>query len=181
MPYGDHFWNISAISAKVKLGDVNSPWFWKNRNPPPAYLLVTRDAVDINDPNYIGSVLDLNLIINPENEYAYIQSGDQKIPCSAHAVGGNIDVTCPDSPAGKLIVMENSWNGWTAKRDNIGSPLLDSNWLSIDAPAGTHTYSFRYKPWDVWVGLGLTILGIAGCIYFGRKGRKNSEANLVED
>jgi hypothetical protein len=59
-----------------------------------------------------------------------------------------------------LIVKENMWSGWKAWRDGDPVKLLGFNWLEVQALAGKHTYSFRYQPWDVPLGIGLCALGL---------------------
>jgi len=100
----------------------------------------------------------------------------QKIPCSATASGGDIDVECATNSSGKLIVTENSWTGWQANRDGIPIALDANRWLSVEAPAGSHHYEFRYRPWDVWVGLLLTLIGIVLCVrwWFRSPGTKST-------
>jgi uncharacterized membrane protein YfhO len=61
---------------------------------------------------------------------------------------------------GQLVVYENDWTGWYAWVDRTRTPLLSSDWLSVNTPAGKHSYQFKYRPWDVWVGIFLSISGI---------------------
>jgi len=59
------------------------------------------------------------------------------------------------------IVYENQWSGWSATRDGRPSALGPGQWLTTAAPMGLHHYyAFRYRPWDVFLGLGLTLLGL---------------------
>ncbi len=174
-PLGEHFWYIATLNERLKTSNVATSQVWKGRELPPVYLDATRDLVEPDNPDLILSTNSLNIIKNTNNEYAFIQSGDQMIPCDANAVGGIIDVNCPDSPAGILMVMENNWQGWKASRDQANTPLLFSTWLSVEAPSGVHSYSFRYKPWDVWVGIFMMISGIALSIYLWIKAGKSSE------
>ncbi len=113
----------------------------------------------------------IHIVAHPENEYAYVQTGKLVVACQAHALGGTIDVVCPASGAGQLVVHEFYYSGWTAWRDGARTPLLFSQWLSVDAPAGQHVYSFRYRPWDVWVGILFSLAGLAACVALWRKAR----------
>jgi len=160
LPFGLQFWLIPGNEMELKISDGSQIWSWKNRQDPPVYEEASSDPVDPSAPNLIRSYSGLNYLSHFENEYAYIQIGDQKITCKAHATGGNIDVVCPKSAAGKLIVDENNWSGWYAWVDQTKTALLDSDWLSTNAPAGSHTYHFRYRPWDAWVGIIMTFVGI---------------------
>jgi hypothetical protein len=39
-----------------------------------------------------------------------------------------------------------------------------SDWLATFAPAGQHTFTFRYRPWDVPLGALLTLVGFAAAL-----------------
>jgi len=56
--------------------------------------------------------------------------------------------------------------------------LAYNDWLVVSAPAGSHVYSFRYLPWDVPVGLLITLVGIGFCVWLGR--RKAPAAQEIE-
>ena len=67
-----------------------------------------------------------------------------------------------------LVVKENTWTGWYAWIDGQRTQLLGDQWLEVDAPAGKHTFEFRYLPWDVPVGLALFAAGVAISIWLWR-------------
>ena len=94
------------------------------------------------------------------NEYAAIELNEQRFPCRATAIGGNIDVECEASQGGTLVVHENSWTGWFVSRDGQPAELGAGPWLTTPAPAGAHHYEFRYRPWDVILGLLLSLIGV---------------------
>lgn len=170
-PFGDHFWSIPFFEAGLKIGNGIQHWRWRAHDSPPAFREGTRDTIDTTSPNYISTIGDINIVAHPENDYAYVQVGQLVEPCQAHALGGNIDVDCPVTGPGQLVVHEYYYSGWTAWRDGARTPLLSSQWLSVDAPAGQHKYSFRYRPWDVWVGIFLSLAGLATCVVLWRKAR----------
>ena len=180
-PYGDHFWIIPGFNANLKINNGFRTWIWKNRQDPPVYEEAALGAVDPAATNLIQTIAGVNILSHFENEYAFIQSGDQKIACKANAIGGNIDVVCPESPKGQLIVYENNWTGWYAWVDKTRAALLPSDWLSADAPAGKHTFHFRYRPWDVWVGISLTILGIVLSVVLWIKAKQTGNLLLKSD
>ena len=76
---------------------------------------------------------------------------------------------CEAESAGALTVQENLVSGWTARVDGTRVALGRGPWLNVQAPAGRHHYVFRYRPWDVPVGLGLTLGGMAMAAWMGRK------------
>ena len=146
-PYGHHFWAIPALDAGLKVTGAFSPWHWKGRDLPPAYLKYDWEPVTSTAPDA------------PPNTYAYVDMGIPRIGCDAQAAGGHIDVTCNAPLPGTLIVLENRWRGWRVQRDGVTVDLVDDNWLSVQAPAGEHRYTFRYRPWDVALGLLVTVIG----------------------
>ena len=160
VPFGEHIWLIPGSEMGLKISNAVRTWSWKDRQDPPVYQEATPSTVDTATPNLLRTLNNLYFLSHFENEYAYIQIGDKMIACKAQATGGNIDIACPESGKGRLIVTENNWTGWYAWVDQTRSPLLNSDWLSTEAPAGRHTFHFRYRPWDVWVGIFFTILGL---------------------
>jgi hypothetical protein len=87
-------------------------------------------------------------------------------------VGGYIDVECDSEAAGTLVVYEYSWSGWTARRDGQALMLGPGPWLNVFAPAGTHHYEFRYRPWDVPLGLVLSLAGMVLCVWLWMRAKK---------
>jgi hypothetical protein len=122
---------------------------------------MTPDPKFASDPSYKETVDGMLLLEHPENQYASVQTAAGQVPCTAVALGGNIDVNCQTTEAGTLTVQENMWPGWTARLAS-GTPLaLEAEQrLTVSLPAGTNHIVFRYRPWDVTIGLFLTLLGI---------------------
>jgi hypothetical protein len=162
---GEHFWAPAAAEAGLKLTHQARPSHWKERPVPPAYLEATRQNVSLAeiDSQLISTAAGLILIKQPQNQYAFVtlDENGEKEPCTAVATGGHITVNCTTSQPGLLIVQENRWSGWKAWRD--GDPIAigsQSQWLTVNAPAGEHVYQFRYLPWDVLAGLIVMFTGI---------------------
>ncbi|MFN8387766.1 MAG: hypothetical protein U0X92_15295 [Anaerolineales bacterium] len=172
---GDWGFHIAALGNDIKLTNAYNHWTWNERTPPPPSLRVSRDPVNTSDPNYIGSVEYFNVFSYPDQFYAYVDIDGEHIPCQAKAMGGNIDVECETAAPGQLIVMENSWSGWKAKIDGRKTTLDSSPWLSVDAPTGTHSYEFRYRPWDVPLGGVLSLAGIGLAIWLWVNDPKNKK------
>ncbi|MGQ9683864.1 MAG: hypothetical protein ACUVX9_15120 [Anaerolineae bacterium] len=169
-PFGEHYWGIIALDKGLKITQIVRPWAWKERRPPAPYREALRGGADASVPGYLGQVNDFSLIEHRENIYAYIEAGDQCVPCRAQTLGGRIDVVCPDSPAGTLVVRENRFSGWQAWRDGVPAPIQATDaWLRVTAPAGGHRYRFRYQPWDVPLGLALTLIGVGACVRVWRR------------
>lgn len=166
LPLGEHFWVPAAAEAGLKLTNQARPSHWKERPAPPAYLEATRQDVSSAEINskLISTAAGLILIKQPQNQYAFVsldENGEEE-PCTAVATGGHITVHCATSQPGLLIVQENHWSGWKAWQD--GDPIAigsQSQWLTVNAPAGEHVYQFRYLPWDVLAGFIVMFIGIA--------------------
>jgi hypothetical protein len=140
---------------------IARPWQWKDRQPPDYAVEAIWDLKKPPDGSVLGRFDNLTVVAHPAVEYAYVETADGSIPCRAAAIGGDIDVECQTDRAGTLIVKENNWSGWQANRDGESVELADSPWLSVAAPAGQHRYEFRYRPWDVWVGAVLSLVGLS--------------------
>ena len=165
LPVGEHYWAPIGLANGLKLTNVVRPWHWKDREFPNAQLKVTREQTDPDSAGYLGAIADMAILVNSDVHYAFVQTETDIIPCKALALGGHIDVTCSTNKPGKLIVQEHLWSGWKVERDGQPATMNPGPWLNAEAPAGTHQYHFRYRPWDVYLGLVFTIVGIALCIW----------------
>jgi len=179
-PYGDFGFWIAALENDLKITNVYHHFSWKDRTPPAPYVRVTRDEADPGTPNFIGELEYLSLFRYTENQYAYVDTGDQEIPCQATALGGNIDVTCDTETAGRLVVKENSWGGWRVTRDGEQAVLAENPWLATDAPSGQHRYAFRYRPWDVPLGSALSLMGLGLSAWLWVKAPKQEDPEKTD-
>jgi hypothetical protein len=175
-PLVEYPWISFLLNDGFKITGVYRPWRWNNRQEPEPYYQIIRDGENTVTENVIATDGDLKVIEQTANEYAYIKSGDSIIPCLAVAQGGNIDVSCTSTQAGVLVVRENNWSGWTVKIDGKTTSLAESDWLTVDAPAGAHLYTFRYRPWDVPVGLLITLAGIGMAFWLGLRKKAPSQS-----
>jgi len=151
-PFGDYVWIPQSIENNLKVRFIFRPWHIPGPDLPLPYL----EAVNMSDgqtrPSY-----QINAM--PDSQYAYVLAGESKIPCRGSAQGGYIDVTCDNPIEGKLVVLERFMPGWRAWRDGVNINLRAMDWLTVTAPAGKHTYQFRYIPWDAPLGIVLSISG----------------------
>jgi hypothetical protein len=175
-PYGEHFWVEPALEAGMKVAPVVWAWNWESREHPQTTIIATRGEAPPN-ANLVGSLNGISIYRFTNQTYAFIDTGAQKIPCFATGNGGDLTVKCSSNTSGKVLVQENSSNGWLAWRDGERVLLQDSQWLSVDAPAGQHEYRFRYLPIDVLIGMILTITGFAITIWLWRR---SSPTSLVD-
>ncbi len=169
-PFGEHFWIEPALTEGLKLTNVVWAWGWKDHPVPEPRWIANRPGPP-PDTEVIGQLDDIPIYQNPNVEYAYVESDDETTPCQATGSGGFLQVACETSAPGQLSVMENRWTGWQAWQDGRRVLLLADRWLTVDAPAGKHTYLFRYLPWDVPLGVGLTLVGLVVCARLWRRDR----------
>lgn len=175
-PYGEHFWVEPALHEELKVTNVAWAWSWRGRDLPLPRLEANRAGPPAGSEQ-VGEISGTPLYLNTTREYSIVEQGNQSVPCNATGSGGDIFVECSTNSPGRLILQENYWSGWYAWRDGERVLLLDSQWLSVDAPAGQHEYRFRYLPIDVLIGMILTITGFAITIWLWRR---SSPTSLVD-
>jgi len=189
-PFGEHFWVEPAVRMGLKLSPGVMRWRWKGRAAPEPYL----EANYLGPPpgSYEVMVVDTMPIyrFTDNREYAFVQTSSDVVPCQASGEGGSIWVSCTTPKAGNLVVRENSWSGWYAWRDGRRVERLEGQWLSVEAPAGEHTYRFRYLPWDVPIGVILSLSGVGLAIWQWTRhppapvtpmGKRESEVEVSSD
>lgn len=149
----------------AKVSTFDKSWSWKGVEEVEPYLTVVDKHSGIDISNAVKTYGNFSVLEDDSQIYSFVKMDGVIEPCAAKSLGGQIDVSCGPSQAGTLIVREYYWSGWKAWMD--GKPIaLDrsSDFLSVPASKGFHNYQFRYQPWDVWVGMGLSLLGIFICI-----------------
>ena len=160
-----HYWMPPLLEAGIKLTGIFRPVNWKDRQSPPAEIEYAGTLDQVGPSDSMVSAGPLAFTLRPENHYAYVDVGGQRLPCTASAHLGDVQVDCEVAQAGTLVVLENSWSGWRASVDGRRVDLLGEAWLQVQAPAGAHHFEFRYRPWDVVLGALLTLAGVALAVW----------------
>jgi hypothetical protein len=158
---GEHFWDICALDAGVKLAQTFHPWHWKDREiPKPGLVAVRPGSDDLTEPILFKNK-DIILHSLPDNNYAEIAVGGKPLTsCASTANGGLIQVLCTADQAGQLTVREHAWPDWTVLVNDQPTGLIPGEWLQVNLPAGQNRITFRYQPWDIPVGLFVSLVGI---------------------
>jgi hypothetical protein len=177
-PFGEHYFITPAIVSGLKLSPGLKPWGWKDREPPTARIESVRGPAPANGEITLAENFGITLYQRPDEHYAAVMTDSGQEACSAHGIGGVIRVACDATTPGRLIVKENNWTGWKAWIDGERAPLAKGPWLAVDIPASEHTVEFRYLPWDVPLGLILTVLGLVFCGFLWFK--TDDEADTAE-
>lgn len=75
--------------------------------------------------------------------------------------------------AGLLVVSETNYPGWSVKVDGKRERVWEvyGALRGVEIPAGRHQVEWKFRPWSVYVGLGMTLVGLtlAGAAIIGRK------------
>ncbi|HYR46155.1 MAG TPA: hypothetical protein VER78_04050, partial [Thermoanaerobaculia bacterium] len=161
-PRGEHYWIEPALARGLKLANnAYLTWRWRAR-PSPEPALAASYAETFPGMAQASVVSGIRIFAAPPGrEYAAVLHADgRRTVCSARGTGGNIDVLCDTPSAGALIVRENSWSGWKARLAGREWRLLPGRWLSVELPRGHNTIQFRYRPWDLPLGLVLCLGGL---------------------
>jgi hypothetical protein len=159
-PFGEHFFIERATSRDMKMYVGIRRWYWRGRTAPEPVLEANRSGAP-QGMTLSQTVAGIGIYAAPGREYASVTSelGNRSV-CKATGSGGDIDVSCTSPQGGILTVTENSWSGWGATVDGSKVELTPSRWLSVRVPAGTVQISFRYRPWDVPVGIAFMFIGM---------------------
>jgi hypothetical protein len=163
-------WFPALMTGWPKVIMTDRPWNWKGRQRLSGYIgLVFNPNHDEIDGILISREKEFDVMQHPESLYAgvTINVGDtqETILCDAKSAGGIIDVTCDSPKGGILTVRDYQWSGWYAWMDGKSVPFVSSDWLSVYASEGKHIYSFRYRPWDIYLGAAFTILGLVSACW----------------
>jgi hypothetical protein len=167
-PFGEHQYIEYAVREDLKLSPGIMSWNWEGREHPIPVLEANRAGPPSDDSEQVGEVTGVPIYKRTDQHYAAIVKGESMEPCAATGSGGRITIVCNTTFPGQLVVKENTWTGWKAWVDGERIPLTGDQWLEVNALAGKHIYEFRYRPWDVPLGLFLSLTGILLCITLWR-------------
>jgi len=179
-PFGEHGYIEYAVRKGLKISPGILSWKWDKRTLPIPVLEANRAGPPPGNVNKLVEVDGIPIYKQIDLHYAGVYFDDTVEPCVASGNGGHLFVQCSSSSSGRLVVQENTWSGWKAWIDGERVPLLGDHWLEVEAPAGKHTYQFRYRPWDVPIGISLSIIGILACFYLWFFQPKYEEKNNIQ-
>lgn len=153
-------WFPVLMNENRKLIMTDRSFLWKNRKRLFGYIDLVPNPN--NDPieGRISRQANFDVVMRPDEIYASVDMNGSIQGCHAVSLGGQIDVWCNIPNDGVLTVREYMWSGWFAWVDGKRIPLLGGDWLSVHALKGNHKYSFRFYPWDVYVGAAISLVGV---------------------
>jgi hypothetical protein len=175
-PPGENIWVAYREDRNLKFASINRAWWWINRDTPKPRLYATHEQDPERTP--VAVIDDTYIYLDPDVHYASIATASGGVvPCSARGRWGDLDVTCESEEGGVLTLQENSWDGWQAALDGNPAPIIPGTTLAVAVPAGRHEVSFRYRPWDVALGAGLTVFGVVLAAVYLWTGRRKGSAD----
>ena len=83
-------------------------------------------------------------------------------------------IATPPGPAGRLVLADPPYPGWSVRIDGHAAPVRDQDGLfrAVDLPAGRHTVEWRFEPRSVRIGLYVTLatlLAVGGYALVARR------------
>jgi len=176
-PFGEQFWIEPAVRNGLKISIGTQGWVWRDHQPPEALLEAARGGPPAGMTQL--KIVDQVPIYKAGagREYAAVtHANGTRTVCTATGIGGDIDVSCQLLLGGTLTAKENNWSGWRVTVDGKPAQLLSNQWLAVELPTGNHIVQFRYRPWDVPLGLALCLLGVLIAFYnWFRSGSSHQE------
>jgi hypothetical protein len=162
-PFGEDHWVEPAIGSGLKLANnAYLTWHWEGHPSPEPVLAASRQGAPPGmQPRGIVNGIQISATPTGREYAAAVHADGRRTACSARGVGGDIDVVCNLPSPGILTVRENSWSGWKARVAARSLQLLPGQWLAVRLPAGRNVVRFRYRPWDVPLGIFLFLCGVA--------------------
>jgi hypothetical protein len=182
-PYLEFGWFPEMLNRNLIIPAFPRAWKMKERVPIDARFTILPNLPEPVVPDgwsLIRTVGNYRIYINEAAHFAILRTSVEEIPCTATGMWGELDATCTSDAAGLLELKEYFYGGWQATIDGVPASIPRGQFLSVPMPPGTHTASFRYRPWDVPLGGLLTIIGgIFAGIYL-RRGRRDHETDSIE-
>ncbi|HVP21684.1 MAG TPA: hypothetical protein VMS73_07455 [Anaerolineaceae bacterium] len=160
---------VLFLNGISKITGVGRPWGWIDHTIPEPFKEAVYPMKNPDGSTNPGTLGDYDILLHPENQYAAVDTGQGLIPCQSSARGGIIDVSCSTTLPGRLVVREHSWSGWYVWVDGKPAFLDNNQWLTLSVESGTHTIQFRYLPWDVLLGVLLTLAGVVLAVWIIKK------------
>jgi hypothetical protein len=117
------------------------------------------------------------LLPTPETPHVETCPGDSSVTITEkglHRLSARVTLPC----AGLVVFAEPGFPGWQARVDGRAARLYApfGALQAVAAPGGAHRVELVYRPYSVFIGAALSVLGVLGCcilVWFA-KGRSNT-------
>ena len=85
-------------------------------------------------------------------------------------------IATPAGPAGRLVLADPPYPGWSVTVDGHAAPVRDQDGLfrAVDLPAGGHTVEWRFAPRSVKLGFYVTLVALLAAVAYAVVARRRS-------
>ena len=148
------------------------------------FLLFGRVYRATNDQEVVTKLLDNNIDLRKE----LIIFSKEKLPniIESQVFGrvtllsykpNKVVMESQSDSSGFLYISDTYYPGWRAYVDGKETKIYRANlaFRAVEVPKGRHTVVFRYVPISFYIGLALTLFGIALCVWLWRRDKKGGE------
>ncbi|MGB7537588.1 MAG: hypothetical protein WBM17_03540 [Anaerolineales bacterium] len=182
-PFQEYGWFPEMLDRNLKIATYLRPWNLKYRIRFDARFNILPNLPEPEvKPGWklVQELGNYRIYLNEQAYYAVLHTAEGEIPCAAKGMWGDLEVICTSEAPGLLELKEYFYSGWQAAVDGTPAAIEETQFLSVPMPAGTHTASFRFRPWDVPVGFLISVFGwIATGVYIWR-GRKETGPETIQ-
>jgi hypothetical protein len=89
-------------------------------------------------------------------------------------------IATPAGPAGRLVLADPPYPGWSVTVDGHAAPVRDQDGLfrAVDLPAGDHTVEWRFAPRSVKLGFYVTLVALLAAVAYAAVARRRSARSV---
>jgi len=157
-----------------------SAYLYEYLKYPGRFLLYNKTHKVKDDKEMIEKLLDRNvdlrkvLVVLSKEEKTEVVKGERDLEGKVTLVSYRPNKVILDYVADNdafLYVSDTYYPGWKAYLDGKETKIYRANlaFRAIEVPKGKHTVVFKYVPMSFYIGLFLTLIGIALCIWLWRR------------
>ena len=84
---------------------------------------------------------------------------------------------------GFVVLADSYYPGWQATLDGEKTTIFRANSIvrAVYVPAGPHTLTFTFRPPDFFIGAGITVITLLGCLFILLKTRRGRQVLSGQD
>ena len=95
----------------------------------------------------------------------------------------HIELTADMPEPGFVVLADSYYPGWQATLDGEKTTIFRANSIvrAVYVPAGPHTLTFTFRPPDFFIGAGITVITLLGCLFILLKTRRGRQVLSGQD
>ena len=104
-------------------------------------------------------------IVGRAPQLAPCATADDRVQLAEH-LADRLSIKAEMACDGMVVLSDTFYPGWRARVDHQAAEIFQVNGAmrGVVVPKGTHTVTMRYRPTSVYLGAGLSLLGVAGAL-----------------